>query len=148
MQQAATLAAARAYLPLLLPDVLLVEPAVAPSAELAAFLRTLPPAVVAAGVGATLSGGEDSPLACDPVVVLLTSLASDDDRLRGLPAEGCLHKPFRFCRARPRGRASAGVSAWTKRRVRSGVCRIRCGRSDGRRTWLARSAEPGQPALR
>ena len=96
VQQAATLAAARAYLPLLLPDVLLVEPAVAPSAELAAFLRTLPPAVVAAGVGATLSGGEDSPLACDPVVVLLTSLASDDDRLRGLPAEGCLHKPFRF----------------------------------------------------
>lgn len=98
VQQATTLDAARASLPLLLPDVILCEPAVFPAAALAAFLRALPsagPSLSASGL-AGLPAGDSVAAASPPILVLLTSLASDDDRLRGLPAEGCLHKPFRF----------------------------------------------------
>lgn len=99
VQQAETLAAARASLSVLLPDVILCEPAAFPIAELAAFLRTLPPAAPQAeslSVATAIAGTEDELPGCDPAVVLLTSLASDDERLRVLPAEGCLRKPFRF----------------------------------------------------
>lgn len=99
VQQAPTLDAARASLQLLLPDVLLCEPAAFASAELVAFLRALPPGGAspsALGVASVASPPDDGAAACDPAVVLLTSLPVDDERLRALPAEGCLHKPFRF----------------------------------------------------
>ncbi len=90
VHQAADLEAAQTSLRLLLPDVVVCEPAGLPTASLLAFLRQVripDPALDSSLVagGATLGA-----------VVLLSTLPPDDEQLRLLPADAYLQKPFRF----------------------------------------------------
>lgn len=86
VQQAATLKDAEDSLRLLQPDVVLCEPAELPAVPLLTFLRRVRAQEHPADPGGSLPGA----------VVLLTTLPADDERLRLLPAEAYLQKPFRF----------------------------------------------------
>jgi DNA-binding response OmpR family regulator len=86
VHQATSVEAAQSSLRLLLPDVVLCDPAPLPAASLAAFLRRVRD-----------SDGLNEPAAPRTgAVVLLSALPPDEERLRLLPAEGYLQKPFRF----------------------------------------------------
>lgn len=86
VHQASSIEAAQSRLHLLLPDVVLCEPAAFPATALAVFLRSL------RGSDASTQPAGSRPQA----VILLSALPPDDERLRLLPAEGYLQKPFRF----------------------------------------------------
>ena len=86
VHQATSVESALSSLHLLLPDVVLCEPATLPAVPLAALLRQ----VRAQDPGPDPSGRRPA------AVVLLSTLPPDDEHLRLLPAEAYLQKPFRF----------------------------------------------------